>query len=208
MAAGGIRISITARASGAARLSRRKAREALSQALDELSRGAVLIEGRAKRRAPVDMGRLRTSITHTGLLPLGNTLAVRVGTNVEYARFVEFGTGPAGRRSQLTDTAREAMAALGYQHGAHGGWPPLEAIVAWVKRKGIDAGGNVGRGRAGKGQRRVPTEEEAESLAFLIQRRIRGGGTKAQPFLFPAFEESRDEIVERMGQRLKVALGP
>jgi HK97 gp10 family phage protein len=64
---------------------------------------------RAKQRAPVDTGRLRASITladSDGLVqPLGGDgkegdsvdsprgeFVVRIGTNVEYARFQEFGT--------------------------------------------------------------------------------------------------------------------
>lgn len=47
-------------------------------------------EGYAKLKCPVDTGRLRNSITHEV-----NTDGkfVRIGTNVEYAPYVEFGTG-------------------------------------------------------------------------------------------------------------------
>lgn len=44
-------------------------------------------EGYAKRMAPVDTGRLRNSITHT----VNEDVAV-IGTNVEYAAYVEMGT--------------------------------------------------------------------------------------------------------------------
>ena len=46
-------------------------------------------EGYAKLKAPVDTGRLRNSITHS-LAP--EEEAVYIGTNVEYAPYVEFGT--------------------------------------------------------------------------------------------------------------------
>ena len=45
-------------------------------------------EKHVKRRTPVDMGLLRQSYTHV-VDPGG----VRIGTNVEYAPYVEFGTG-------------------------------------------------------------------------------------------------------------------
>jgi len=49
------------------------------------------IEGRAKGLCPVDTGRLRSSIT-SGLIEDGDTIAGVVGTDVEYAPYVELGT--------------------------------------------------------------------------------------------------------------------
>lgn len=57
------------------------------------------VEGRAKRLAPVDTGRLRSSIS-TELTETDGAPAARVGTAVNYARFVHDGTGifgPSGR---------------------------------------------------------------------------------------------------------------
>lgn len=53
-----------------------------------MKKACLLVENDAKRNCPVDTGRLRQSITHriegsTGI----------VGTNVEYAPYVEYGTG-------------------------------------------------------------------------------------------------------------------
>lgn len=44
-------------------------------------------EGHAKKKCPVDTGRLRNSITHTT-----DEEAAYIGTNVEYAGYVEYGT--------------------------------------------------------------------------------------------------------------------
>jgi HK97 gp10 family phage protein len=55
----------------------------------EVKRSALNVQNGARRRAPVDTGRLRNSITHE---TTPNGLAARVGTNVEYAPFQEFGT--------------------------------------------------------------------------------------------------------------------
>lgn len=57
-----------------------------------LTRVAVQVEGGAKRRAPVDTGRLRSSITHTPVERDGDELVARIGTDVEYAPYVELGT--------------------------------------------------------------------------------------------------------------------
>lgn len=55
----------------------------------EIKRAALAVEGGAKERCPVDTGRLRASVTHE-VAPDG--LSAVVGTNVEYAPYIEFGT--------------------------------------------------------------------------------------------------------------------
>lgn len=55
-----------------------------------LERCGMQAEGYAKDLTPVDTGNLRNSITHK-LEPDGK--AVQIGTNVEYALYVELGTG-------------------------------------------------------------------------------------------------------------------
>jgi HK97 gp10 family phage protein len=62
------------------------------QVHNEVQRRAVKVERAAKRLCPVDTGRLRSSITHSEPERRGDVLVVRIGTNVEYARFVELGT--------------------------------------------------------------------------------------------------------------------
>lgn len=56
-----------------------------------LSEVAVRVERRAKRLCPVDTGRLRSSITHALFVEDGD-LTAHVGTDVEYAAYVELGT--------------------------------------------------------------------------------------------------------------------
>lgn len=53
-----------------------------------LRRGALIVEGEAKRLCPVDTGRLQGSITSD----MVNDHTIAVGTNVEYASYVEYGT--------------------------------------------------------------------------------------------------------------------
>lgn len=59
---------------------------ALVAALEEIG---LVAEGYAKRACPVDTGRLRSSITH--IVDEDGKCAV-IGTNVEYAPYVELGT--------------------------------------------------------------------------------------------------------------------
>ena len=57
--------------------------------LDEvLNKACILVENDAKKKCPVDKGQLRNSITHE----VEGTEAA-VGTNTEYAPYVEIGTG-------------------------------------------------------------------------------------------------------------------
>lgn len=53
-----------------------------------LEKVGLVAEGYAKRLCPVDTGRLRNSITHA----VEGSEAVVIGTNVEYAPYVELGT--------------------------------------------------------------------------------------------------------------------
>ena len=53
-----------------------------------LTQACLLVEAEAKRKCPVDTGQLRQSITHE---VIDNTGVI--GTNVEYAPYVEYGTG-------------------------------------------------------------------------------------------------------------------
>lgn len=56
-----------------------------------LINSALIVERAAKIKVPVDTGRLRQSLTHN-LKPDPVNPYVEVGTNVEYAKHVEFGT--------------------------------------------------------------------------------------------------------------------
>ena len=58
------------------------------------------VEGRAKRFCPVDTGRLRSSIT-SELGKDADSVYAQVGTDVEYAPYVEYGTMRMVARSFL-----------------------------------------------------------------------------------------------------------
>lgn len=74
--------------------------KALARGLEECG---LVAEGYAKRLCPVDTGRLRNSITHvTGY----GAKAVYIGTNVEYARYVEMGTSRHKEQPYLRPAAQ------------------------------------------------------------------------------------------------------
>lgn len=60
---------------------------------EAVEKAALRVEADAKDSCPVDTGRLRSSITTDGPRVIsGEEITAKVGTNVEYAPFVEFGT--------------------------------------------------------------------------------------------------------------------
>ncbi len=63
----------------------------------------------AKSRCPVDTGRLRSSIAYTiDLTP--TTCVLKVGSDLEYARYIEEGTGIHGpEKRRITPTSRKAL---------------------------------------------------------------------------------------------------
>lgn len=73
-----------------------------------LQRAVVKVEGEVKERTPVNVGRLRSSVTHE-VRGLGAKMQGIVGSPVSYAPYVETGTKPH--------------------------WPPFAPIMYWVQRK-------------------------------------------------------------------------
>ena len=65
-----------------------------------LERGAKKIQKNAKTLSPVDTGNLRGSIKTDSKITIDGAEA-QVYTNVEYAHYVEFGTGERGRESNI-----------------------------------------------------------------------------------------------------------
>lgn len=84
-------------------------REAIAEAIDQalvaaLEEVGLVAEGYAKRACPVDTGRLRNSITH--IVDEG-TRHVIIGTNVEYAPYVELGTRRQKKQPFLKPAAND-----------------------------------------------------------------------------------------------------
>lgn len=74
---------------------------AIGVALEEIG---LLAENYAARKCPVDTDNLRSSITHE--VDAGDN-AVYIGTNVEYAPYVELGTSRQGAQPFLRPAASE-----------------------------------------------------------------------------------------------------
>jgi len=66
----------------------------------DLQRRALQVDRAAKQLCPVDRGRLRSSITNE-IGQDGQGLVVTIGTNVEYAPYVELGTSKMAAQPYL-----------------------------------------------------------------------------------------------------------
>jgi HK97 gp10 family phage protein len=71
----------------------KRAKESNNALHKAVTKAALIVEAEAKKLAPVDTGRLRASITHDVRENVLGEIHGRVGTNVDYAIHVEFGSG-------------------------------------------------------------------------------------------------------------------
>lgn len=83
-----------------------------------LNKACIIVENAAKQNCPVDTGQLKNSITHEVTDNEGY-----VGTNVEYAPYVEFGTGLYSVKGD----------------GRKGSWSYQDAEGNWHKTSGMPA---------------------------------------------------------------------
>lgn len=85
---------------------------------DGVDKAARRVKRDAKLLCPVDTGRLRNSIQHKTTKEEGK-IEGTVFTNVEYAPYIEFGTGQKGERTQI-----EKPEGISYRHDWKG-QPPV-----------------------------------------------------------------------------------
>jgi hypothetical protein len=91
-----------------------------------LQKIGALISLRAKENCPVDMGQLRASIQYS---VEGNS--VRIFSNVNYARDMEYGRPP----EPLSDQEKEDLKKWAERHNL-----PAKRIIGSIQRKGIAVG--------------------------------------------------------------------
>lgn len=126
------------------------------------------VQAQAKLNAPVNDGYLRNSI-HTDVEVRDDLIIGRVFTNLEYAPYVEFGTGPIGMSSDKGNIPSKVLEQLHYRQD---GW--------WIHESQIDAA-------------------TAEKYHFFKMETNQGvfyytEGQPAQPFLYPALARSQKKI--------------
>ena len=142
---------------------------------DALGYAGLNVESQAKVNAPVNLGRLRSSIQHD-LDRKNLSVSIKAGGaspkgDLFYAPFVEFGT-----KRKVRVPAGYSQFAAQYKGSRRGNFQQLlKAIAQWVKDKRIDP-----------------------EATFPIALSIAKNGIRAQPFLIPAFERERQPLLQRL----------
>lgn len=95
-----------------------------------ISASGLRIQAKARRNARADTSLLRASIN---LFFYSNGLVATIGSTLDYAAFVEFGTGPLGKATCVVPTPS------GYDHGSTHGFPPVGALMGWARRHKANA---------------------------------------------------------------------
>lgn len=119
-----------------------------------LTRAGLLIQGKAREKAPKDRGGLTDSVVSEvdeAYFPR----YVEVGSNLDYARATELGRQP-------------------------GKMPPVGPLEAWAQRKGM-----------------------GEGAGWPLALHIMNHGTKPQPYLQPALDETIPRIPRLVSQMAK-----
>jgi HK97 gp10 family phage protein len=141
----------------------------------ELQAAAMEFVGLAKRDLG-DRGTLLRSISYKK----EGDLSYTVSANTFYAPFIEFGT-----KSKFNPYPGTEEFASQYRGATQSGSIKLiDAIKAWVKRKGIASG------------------KELDRVAFLIARSIYKNGINPKPFFFKQIPIVRNNLTQRLNALL------
>ncbi len=161
-------------------------------ALEVVNESCQMMKGLAQQNlrnsGRVNTGILRQSIGYrVEARPSGVIGTVYVGA--DYGAWVEYGR--AGRISNPPnlDTSKAATAA----------WPPVDAMIRWVKDKAKTLAPS---GRTKSGRARKAKQEDIESLAYLVGRKIANFGIAPSPFMGPAFAKTKQTFLKRYREAL------
>lgn len=113
-----------------------------------------------------------------------------------------FKSGKALRDGNETQISYDADYAYYVEFGRKAGkMPPLSDITEWVVKKGLaDTFSIKTKNRTKRGK---AFDYKAMSIAFLIAKKIAKKGTKARPFLYPAFEKGRNNIFKNINREFQ-----
>lgn len=144
----------------------KKYEQQIQQCFDKFG---LRVELQAKQNVPVDEGRLKNSIFQEP-----SRLSSTVGASVNYAAFVEFGTRSFAAEyvsSLPSDWQVYAAQARGAGFGSFTEF--VSRLMGWCKRHGI-----------------------SDKAAYPIALKILRNGSPAQPFLYPAFNKAKDQLLK------------
>lgn len=162
----------------------------------------------AKRLAPVDEGALIGKINFQA-----NNLEIKLGAYVDYAGFIEFGT-KAFAAAYVSNLPADWQAFAAQFKSAVGGGSFDQFVIKifeWIKRKGIspqpkqfEQADTFSSGKLNKARKVKKTnkEEDLQQLAYVFAVSILRKGIKPHPFLFPAFEKNKIELIRNLKAQL------
>lgn len=144
-----------------------------------LNQAGQMVERTAKENLTannsVAFGHLRASIG-SQMTATADSIVVQVGTNLGQTRNRRVGYGPAVEFGTVPHAV------------------PLDDLYQWVRVKKM-AGKYALKTRRRMGNKAQQLQEDM-TLAREIQMKIRFSGTRAQPYLLPAMDSNREEIVD------------
>ena len=148
----------------------------------------------AKRLAPVDEGYLRNSISASV-----TDLELSISVNVDYAAYLEFGTKSFAAEYVASLPPEWQTFASEFQGPTGGSFADfVKILIEWVKRKGFAAQVTKSGGKSKSGSS-VAGEQQA---AYLIAKSILIKGIRPQPYLFPAFEQNKQGLIDNLKSQL------
>ena len=158
-----------------------------------LSGNALECATTAKRLAPTDEGTLKANISANVTTPL----IKEVNVNVFYAAYVEFGTGKYAAKYVASLPPEWQEMAMKFKGKAGGDYYDfLNNILDWVKRKGLARIKNSYTGRSST--KKDDLLLVAESIAFYIM----VNGVRPHPFLLPAYQQQKKQLLEDLRRQL------
>lgn len=158
------------------------------QVADEIRASAMEFEAMAKRSAASnggDRGTLQQSIGHRQV----DAFNYEVFVGTFYAPFIEFGTKSKARiEPGFEDVAAQFKGAKG-----SGTLKLIDAIRAWVKRKGLGVTYNIKTRRKNK-----QSAKQLDSIAYAIARSIYKNGINPKPFFYKNVAPVRANLLTRI----------
>ena len=168
-----------------ARFDLKKFEPQIQTCFDNFGKG---VELEAKQAVPVDESGLKGSIFQEP-----GRLSSTVGARINYASFVEFGTRKYAA-AYVSTLPKEWQAYAATMRGKGNGTFDefIQSIMAWVRRKGIGGistkSGNVSEGK--------DSLAAMQSAAYAIALNILQNGSKPHPFLYPAFNKAKEQLIK------------
>ena len=156
----------------------------------ELNAWAIETSTQAKILAPVDEGNLRG-----GIAPKFENLSASVTVAANYAAYIEFGTRKFA--AKYVGTLPKEWKDMAARHkGKAGGSLDefIQNIMAWVKRKGI--GGS--KTKSGNISQSKSSLDNMQQVAYAIALNILQNGVKPHPFLYPAYQKTKKDLMGRL----------